>query len=88
MRIEGQAHQLCARALDERFGQFDDAANDLAAHLATLAGARELVADAGLDPNDPAQPVDSGVLGVPRALVRHDLEGDPSTLAALLTGDE
>ena len=56
--------------------------------LATVDGARELLADAGLDPNDSAQPADPGVLGVLRALVRHELEGDPATLAALLADDE
>lgn len=66
---------------------FDAAASEAEAWLSSNEGAHELVAAAGLDPDDPIQPPDAGVLGVFRALASLNLGGDPEDLASLLSGD-
>ena len=88
LEVTGGWPMLVERLLEAtRMTSFDAAADEMAVNLATPEGARALLADVGLDPADPLQPANRGLLEVLRALVRHDLEGDPETLVALLTDD-
>lgn len=71
-----------------RVKPFDVAAQELADSLSTFEGAHQLLADVGLDVDDPSQPADAGLLEVLRTLALHDLEGDPETLVDLLSEAE
>lgn len=65
---------------------FDTAADELAVHLGTVDGARELVAAAGLDPSDEGQPADAGLIAVFGWLVANgwrDPLGDLAELASI-----
>jgi BMFP domain-containing protein YqiC len=88
LEVTGGWPILIERLLKEsRTTSFDAAADSMVVHLATVEGAREILADLGLEAGNPDQSIDRGVLAVLRALVRHDLEGDPETLVALLSDD-
>lgn len=67
---------------------FDVLCDGVEAHLATPEGAAELVAAVGLDPDDPDQPVDPGVLEVFERLVEMGWHEAPSELAELLEFDD
>ncbi|MGI8684420.1 MAG: hypothetical protein ACR2MO_04915 [Acidimicrobiales bacterium] len=67
---------------------FDDAADELAAHLASQEGAAELLGAVGLDPADPDQPADAGLVACFARLAAMDLQDPPALLADLLGIDE
>lgn len=71
-----------------RVKSFDLALQELADHLSTTEGSRGLLADVGLDVDDPSQPADAGLVEVVRTLVLHDLEGAPETLVEILSEGE
>jgi hypothetical protein len=88
LEVTGGWPKLIERLLfATRSRSFDAAADEMEAHLTSLDGARGLLADIGLDAADSLQPANPGLVAVLRALVRHDLEGDPETLATLMADD-
>jgi hypothetical protein len=67
---------------------FDTAADELASHLDTPDGARELVAAAGLDPHDADQPADAGLVAVFGWLAASGWRDPLADLAALAAMDD
>ncbi len=67
---------------------FDDAADELDAYLATPKGARELLAAAGLDPADPDQPADAGLVACFTRLAELGLRDTAADVADLLGIDD
>ena len=68
---------------------FDEALDELAAYLTTAVGSRELVAAVGLDPDDPDQPGDAGLVAAFARLAEmggREPAGDLSDLLALDDG--
>lgn len=67
---------------------FDDALDEMEAHLGTIEGARELVAAVGLDPEDPDQPADPGMAACFARLATTGFQDTPADLAGLLGIDD
>jgi hypothetical protein len=81
---------LVERVLSQRVaaGGFDYSLAAVAAHLATSEGAAELIAAAGLDPGDPDQSADAGLVAVFDRLVETGWREGLADLAGLLELDE
>ena len=67
---------------------FDDAADELEAHLGTREGAAELIAAVGLDPDDPDQPADPGIVACFNRIATADFRDTLDHLAGLLAIDD
>jgi hypothetical protein len=89
LEVTGGWPMLVERVLAEMHHHpFEEAIEALAARLAGADGARELVAAAGLDPEDPDQPTNPGVAEVFRRLADTGWHDDIETLVELLELDE
>lgn len=90
LEVTGGWPFLVERVLSQRvvMGGFDHSLEAVEAHLSTAEGAEELVAAVGLDPGDPDQPADPGLVAVFDRLVATDWTESLSDLAGLLELDD
>jgi hypothetical protein len=89
LEVTGGWPLLVERAIARmRQRPFDDALDEIEAHLSTVDGARELLAAAGLDPEDPDQPADPGIVACFSRLAATGFQDTPADLAELLGIDD
>jgi len=90
LEVTGGWPFLVERVLSQRVaaGGFDYSLAAVATHLATSEGAAELIAAAGLDPGDPDQSADPGLVAVFDRLVETGWREGLADLAGLLELDE
>ena len=90
LQVTGGWPFLVERVLSQRVaaGGFDYSLAAVATHLATSEGAAELIAAVGLDPGDPDQSADPGLVAVFDRLVETGWREDLADLAGLFELDE
>lgn len=90
LEVTGGWPFLVERVLSQRVaaGGFDRSLEAVAAGLASLEGAAELVAAVGLDPDDPDQPADRGLVAVFNRLVETGWRESLADLVALMALDD